>query len=189
MLLLVVACSSPSVSSDPERKAAPPPPPRPSAERLERGKPIEKVIRAGEVHRYRIDLGASMVATGVVMPHGIDVSLFTFEANGNELAELDSPNGDRGPEPFTIERKTGGGHDLEVRPSAPPGRSGAEAPGEPGEGKYEIRVDELLTPDAYLRDVLVAKGYTLTYAEFPGFHDYWMWRHTIADGLIALLAR
>lgn len=148
MLLLVVACSSSSTSSDPESKRLPPSP-RPSAERLERGKPIEKAIRAGEVHRYRIELGASTVATGVVMQNGIDVALLTFDANGKKLAELDSPNGNRGPEPFTLESTTGGGYDIEVRPFAPPGGSGAAATGKPTEGKYEIRVDELLTPDAY----------------------------------------
>ncbi len=47
----------------------------------------------------------------------------------------------------------------------------------------------LLGHSRYMRDVLRAKGYRVTYAEFEGAHDYACWRATFPDGLIALLGR
>ena len=39
----------------------------------------------------------------------------------------------------------------------------------------------------HLHDVLVAKGYDVTFRPFPGGHDYFWWRETVAEGLISLL--
>jgi enterochelin esterase family protein len=46
----------------------------------------------------------------------------------------------------------------------------------------------LLVTNRHFRDVLVARGYHVTYSEYVGPHIYPTWRGTLADGLIALLA-
>ncbi|HEX4421641.1 MAG TPA: alpha/beta hydrolase-fold protein [Kofleriaceae bacterium] len=46
-----------------------------------------------------------------------------------------------------------------------------------------------VTSSRHMRDVLVARGYDVTYREFVGAHDWACWRGTLGDGLIALLAR
>jgi len=143
MLLFIMACSSSSAPPAPEAKSAPP---RVNAEILLRGKPIDRSIRNGESHRYRIEAGAAMVVTGVVMQNGIDVALHTYDPSGKHLAELDSPNGNDGPEPFVIETTVAGAYDVEVRPFTEPLPDGTPAP---AEGRYEVRVDDIITADAY----------------------------------------
>jgi len=44
----------------------------------------------------------------------------------------------------------------------------------------------ILETSRHMRDVLLAKGYAVTYQQFTGGHDYLSWRGTFSDGLIAL---
>ncbi len=45
----------------------------------------------------------------------------------------------------------------------------------------------MVASNRHMRDVLVSRGYAVTYREYSGGHDYVWWRSTLADGLIALL--
>lgn len=58
-------------------------------------------------------------------------------------------------------------------------------------GVYETapyeRMPSLYHSNLHLRDVLIAKGYDVSFVEYQGGHDYLSWRETVADGLIALL--
>lgn len=58
-------------------------------------------------------------------------------------------------------------------------------------GVYEVDFTgeggNVLIPNRQLRDVLLAKGYSIRYQEFAGEHDPVNWRGTMADGLIFLL--
>ena len=49
------------------------------------------------------------------------------------------------------------------------------------------RFDSLTNINRELRDILMVKGYSVTYREFDGGHDYFYWRGSLADGLIVLL--
>jgi enterochelin esterase family protein len=170
VLALVVAACSPSKSDKPSPTPPTPPtpaPPTPSvaAEAITVGTPVEKPMRAGDAHRYRIEVPAGNVVTGVVMQKGIDVALVTFDPTGKQLGSFDSPNGDNGPEPFEIEGTIAGAYDIEIRPFIEPGApaagsgAGSGSAGSPGsgsaatapppkQGSYEARIDAIVTADA-----------------------------------------
>jgi len=44
----------------------------------------------------------------------------------------------------------------------------------------------LVVPNRHVRDILLAKGYRVTYSETPGNHDYMRWHTSMSEGLIEL---
>lgn len=101
--------------------------------------PVERDLKAGEVHTYRIDLAAGEFVHAIVDQRGIDVVVRTFAPDGARLAEVDSPNGNSGPEPIEIKPAVAGAYRIEVSSLDPAAAA----------GKYEIKIDERLTAEAY----------------------------------------
>lgn len=129
--------------------AAPSPPsphtPPADAPLLTLGKPIQRDIHKGETHHYSVPVEPGQYVDGTVEQKGVDVIVSVFDAAGNELREVDSPNGTQGPEPFRIHSEHGGMYRVDVSPVVPPGDPGYDAFAGKGVGAYEARIDAVLS--------------------------------------------
>ncbi len=97
------------------------------------GKPIEREMKGGEAHSYRITVAAGQYVHVVVDQRGIDVVLVLYGPDGHKLLEMDSPNGTQVPEAASLVAQGSGTYRVGVRSlenDAPPGR-------------YEVRVEPL----------------------------------------------
>lgn len=56
-------------------------------------------------------------------------------------------------------------------------------------GPMPDNTPDQVSANRHLRDVLKAKGYSVTYREFNGAHEYLNWRGTLSDGLLALIGK
>lgn len=108
---------------------------------LERGKPFEREIKAGETHAYQIALVAGQFFDAAVNQRGIDLVVRVYAPDGSRLAEIDSPNGTQGDEPIALEAKSAGTYRIEVTPLKQDGDTPA--------GRYEFRVNEIISAEAY----------------------------------------
>jgi erythromycin esterase len=118
------------------------------AQVLEPGKPVERELKNGETHVYQIVLSVGQFLDAAVNQRGVDVVLRVFAPGGSKLAEIDSPNGNQGDEPVVVEAKATGAYRVEVSPLEE---------GSP-QAKYEIRINELLSADAYVKRLAESKA-------------------------------
>ncbi len=112
---------------------------RDNAETLQKGQFVESVLRAAEVHTYRIELDTGQFLRAVVDQRGIDVVVAVIGPDGQKIIEVNSPNGSHGPEIVTLEAPVTGIYHLEIRAF-----DKQVAP-----GRYEVKIEQLLTAPQY----------------------------------------
>ena len=113
------------------------------AQQLEQGKPIERELKSKETHAYKLALAAGQFLNAAVNQRGIDVVVRVFAPDEKLVAQIDSPNGAQGDEPIALEAKNAGTYRIEVIPN--------EESGETASGRYEIRINEILSAEAYAK--------------------------------------
>ncbi len=115
---------------------------------LEVGKPVERELKGGETHRYRIRLEAGQYLYVVVDQKGIDVAVTLVGPNDAKLAEVDSPSGPAGPEQVSWVAETGGTYRVEV--GAPDASAAA--------GSYQVLAREVRAATDADREVVEAQS-------------------------------
>ncbi len=103
---------------------------------LEPGKPIERELRGGEKHSYKVHAAAGQFFHVVAVQDGIDVFLALFDPSGKQLLVVNSMNGSYGPEPVSMIAEVSGDFQLDVAPVS----AGAQA------GDYRIQLTDLRAP-------------------------------------------
>lgn len=109
--------------------------------------PVSRQMNGSEVHSYRITLAPGQFARVMVEQRGIDVVVRVVSSDGRQVAEVDTPNGEQGPELIPIVSEGDGTYRVEVRPLKKEGR-----------GNYEIRIDNVRIATAQDRNLVAANA-------------------------------
>jgi len=104
-------------------------------ETLQPGVPIERTIVPNQIDWFQIEVGENKYVQLVAEQRGIDVVVRVTSPTGKVLAEVDSPNGDDGPENVSFVAGAAGTYQIAVTPLNQDGGAGS--------GKYEIKVLEI----------------------------------------------
>lgn len=92
---------------------------------LDPANPVERELKGGETHAYRIHLKQGQFFYVVVDQLGIDIAVKLLGPDGQQVAAMDGPNGRHGPEPIAVVAETLGDYRLELgvpNKAAPSGR-------------------------------------------------------------------
>jgi CHAT domain-containing protein len=81
---------------------------------LKQGTTLERSLKGGESHEYRIHLDARQFFDAVVEQEGIDVEVILAGPDGKQIGHIDSPNSEWGPEPMVAISATEGEYRLRV---------------------------------------------------------------------------
>jgi CHAT domain-containing protein/Tfp pilus assembly protein PilF len=110
--------------------------------------PLTHEMNGGEAHTYRVTITSGQYLRVLVNQQGIDVVVSLVDPKGQKVLEVDSPNGNRGPEPLSIIAETSGKYLIDVRSpdkTAKPGR-------------YGINLEALRVPAPADRDRVAAES-------------------------------
>ncbi len=90
-------------------------PPASGVQLLELKKAVEREIAKGEIHSYGVQGIAGQVIDAVVDQRGVDLVVEVLAPDGKQIAEIDSPNGDQGPEQVLLIAENTGMYVLRLR--------------------------------------------------------------------------
>ena len=76
---------------------------------------VQRELKGGDTHSYRIQLNAGQFLHVRVEQENIDVVTSAFGPDGKQLTESDSPNDRWGSEPIIFVATTSGEHRIEIR--------------------------------------------------------------------------
>lgn len=116
---------------------------------LEVGKPVERVVQAGETHSYKINAAANQFLHVEVDQYGVDAVLRLFSPDGNKLLEVDEVDGEFNSaflEKLYAVTETTGDYRLEIGQIGRP-------------GGYEVKISELRP--SVPADVQIVKAQTI----------------------------
>jgi Tetratricopeptide repeat len=100
---------------------------------LEKGKPVERELKGGDTHTYRVRLASGQCLHFIADQRGVDVEVRVIGPDGTLKGTYDSPTGTRGPESVWLLAEAAGDYQFEIRSLEQTAAA----------GRYEARIEEL----------------------------------------------